>query len=209
MSFSYQISKQVSRKLLSLVALRRIEHQIDMYTGPWQAGCKVKRGTSDIVWSQRLLVGIVLEKRWQFHKMGIDMSSAFDTIDRRTILRLLEDAGCSNDDIRIVRFLLSNTKLKVKINKAVSEALESNMGSFEGDSLSGKIFTLVLAGALNNLTAKLTTRPNPPISQNGMPTESEYVDDVDFIDRDMAVLKSVLPEIKSTLKDWSLFLNES
>ena len=52
--------------------------------------------------------GTVKEKRWEFHKMGIDMSSAFDTIRRSVILELLADAGCSEDDIRLERYLLSN-----------------------------------------------------------------------------------------------------
>ena len=48
--------------------------------------------------------------------MGIDMSAAFDTIKRSTILNLLADAGCSDDDIGLVRFLLSNTKIRVRVN---------------------------------------------------------------------------------------------
>ena len=45
--------------------------------------------------------------------MGIDMSSAFDTIKRSVILELLADAGCCEDDIRLARYLLSNTKLRI------------------------------------------------------------------------------------------------
>jgi hypothetical protein len=52
--------------------------------------------------------------------MGIDMSSAFDTIHRSTILRLLQDAGCSEDDIRLIRYLLANTKLRIEINRTTS-----------------------------------------------------------------------------------------
>jgi len=50
--------------------------------------------------------------------MGIDMSSAFGTISRKTILNLLEDAGRTEDEIRIVRLLLSNTKLHVRVGKS-------------------------------------------------------------------------------------------
>ena len=47
------------------------------------------------------------EKRWSLHKMGIDMSSAFDTTKRLVFLKLLADAGCSEKDIRLVRYLVS------------------------------------------------------------------------------------------------------
>ena len=63
-----------------------------------------------------MMIAIVMEKHWSFHRMGIDMSAAFDTIKRSTILNLLADAGCSDDDIGLVRFLLSNTKIRVRVN---------------------------------------------------------------------------------------------
>ena len=47
------------------------------------------------------------------------MSSAFDTIKRSTILRLLEDAGCSEEDVRLVRLLLANTGVKVRVNSEI------------------------------------------------------------------------------------------
>ena len=37
------------------------------------------------------------QKQCSFHSMSVDMSSAFDTIDRRTILNVLSDAGCTED----------------------------------------------------------------------------------------------------------------
>ena len=47
------------------------------------------------------------------------------------------------------------------------------------------------------------------MNTKGMPTESEYVDDVDFIDESHDALEIMLPEIKSTFKDWNLYVNES
>ena len=46
--------------------------------------------------------------------MGIDMSSAFDTIRRTSILQLLVECGCDDDEVRLVCLLLSDTKLRVK-----------------------------------------------------------------------------------------------
>ena len=45
--------------------------------------------------------------------MGIDMSSALDTIRRTSILELLIKCGCSDDEVRLVRLLLSNTYLEL------------------------------------------------------------------------------------------------
>ena len=70
------------------------------------------------------------------------MSSAFETTKRSTILSLFVEAGCSQDEIRLVRFLLSNIKIRVKVESEVSIEFESSVG---GPSLSGKLFTLYLA----------------------------------------------------------------
>ena len=147
-----------ARKILSLLTLRRIQKQVDNYTGPWQAAYKQGRSCGDLVWCQRMLTAVVMEKNWSFHKMGIDMSAAFDTIQRSTIINLLKDAGCSEDEIRLVRFLLSNTVIKIRVNSAYSAEFIITLGSFQGDSLSGCLFTLVLAGALYHLRTLIPYR---------------------------------------------------
>ena len=195
------------RKVLSLVTLFRIGHKIDRYTGPWQAAYKRGRSCNDLVWCQRMLVSVVQNRHWEFSKMGIDMSPAFDTISRQTVLNLLIDAGCTEDEVRLVRLLLSNTKLHVRVGKSKSTVFISLSGAFQGDSLSGVLFTLTLAGALIHLRAMLD-RPNPPISDECLPLESEYADDVYFMDEDPDALKNILPVAISVLKEWSLNVNE-
>ena len=59
------------------------------------------------------------------------MSRAFDTVKRKTIINVLNDAGCSEDDIRLVQYLLSNTCLKVRVNSSLSEEFESLLGAFQ------------------------------------------------------------------------------
>ncbi|KAL5247848.1 hypothetical protein ACHWQZ_G019665 [Mnemiopsis leidyi] len=197
-----------ARKLLSLITLKRIESKIDLYTGPWQAAYKRGRSCSDLVWSQIILTSLVMKKQWSFHKMGLDMSSAFDTIKRSTVLALLIDAGCSEDEIRLVRFLLSNIKIKVKVNSEISIEFESSIGGPQRDSLSGKFFTLYLAAALYHLRA-VTHRPTPPIEETGMPLESEYSDDVDFMATSKEELENLLPVVKQVFNEWNLQINES
>ena len=156
-----------------------------------------------------MLISVVLKKQYAFHKMGIDMSSAVDTIKRSTLLRLLDDAGCSEDDVRLVRLLLANTRVRVRVNNETSAEFVSTNGSFQGDSLSGALFTLTLAGGLNHVRAVVPERPNPPISFQGMPLEWEYSDDADFLDNELEPLQGLLPVCKDVLNEWNLYVNES
>ena len=74
--------------------------------------------------------------------MGIDMSSAFECVKRPVLVRVLEDAGCSEDDVRLVRFMLNDTRLRVKVENCISYEFPVTIGAFQGDSLSGNLFTL-------------------------------------------------------------------
>ena len=196
-----------SRKILTIITLQRIERVIDDYTKSWQCGYKRGRSCGDLIWAQRMLSAVVLRKEWSFCKLGIDMSRAFDTVKRSTIIDVLRDAGAAEDDIRLVQYLLSNTKLKVRVNNTYSDLFESFLGAFQGDSLSGKLFTLVLAAALNHLRA-VSDRPNPPISLEGLPTEWAYADDCDFCSEDIKELESLYPIAKDVLQQWNLFIND-
>ena len=61
------------------------------------------------------------------------MSSAFDTIDRQTLLDILREI-IEEDELRIIRFLLSDTIINTRINGARKEKpFESNIGSPQGD----------------------------------------------------------------------------
>ena len=179
------------RKILSTVTLHRIRDKIDKFTGPFQSGFKRGRSCADIVWAQRMLVSVVMTRHWDFHKMGIDMSKAFDTIKRSKILDALSEAGCNEDDLRLVRILLAGTKLKVRVNSTYSAEFETTIGSPQGDSLSTVLFTCHLASAIS-LVRNCSSRPNPPISPLGIPLEMEYADDVDFIDEEKSELDRLL-----------------
>ena len=75
------------------------------------------------------------------------MSSAFDTIYKDQLINIAEEI-LDEDEVRIIRVLLSDTTLEVKINKAESSPFTSNIGSPQGDSISGPLFTLYLNKAL-------------------------------------------------------------
>ncbi|GFR74953.1 hypothetical protein ElyMa_000443100 [Elysia marginata] len=69
---------------------------------------------------------------------GIDMSAAFDTINRETLLNILEDI-VNEDEHRIIRFLLNNTIIDTKIIGGTKKKKETNwqttkkLGTLLGD----------------------------------------------------------------------------
>ena len=163
-----------------------------------------------------IIINII--KKWSYHRMSFDMSSAFDTIDRETVLNVLRDAGCTDDEIRMVRLLLSNTLLKIKVNNSFSIEFQSTTGAFQGDALSGNLFTVVEAAALFHLRAVLSNVavtpyvvnhpiPNPPFRNDYMPLETAYSDDVDFCNTDLVPLQEMFPIAQKVFQQWNLHIN--
>ena len=103
--------------------------------------------------------------------------------------------------------------MKVRVNSTLSAEFESTLGSFQGDSLSGCLFTLTFAGGLNHLRAVLSTlpnpRPNPPISDLNIPLETTYADDANFNDEEKENLEVILPIATKVLAEWNLYINET
>ena len=64
--------------------------------------------------------------------MEIDMSSAFDNLNRTKLLETLK-IFIDEDKLRIIQFLLSNTYLHSKVNIATKiSKIQSNVGTQKG-----------------------------------------------------------------------------
>ncbi|GFS05726.1 very-long-chain enoyl-CoA reductase [Elysia marginata] len=102
------------------------------------------------------------------------MSSAFDTIDRHLLLNILKNI-IKEDEQRIIRYLLSNTELSIKLKgSSKTESFKSNIGT--GDSLSPVLFIVYLEHALKNMYIRKIETLN---TKNTL--ELAYADDVDFV----------------------------
>ena len=69
------------------------------------------------------------------------MTSVFDAIERMKLIETLESI-LREDELRIIRILLSNTTLDIKSSSKISNPFHANIGSLQGDGLSGCIFII-------------------------------------------------------------------
>ena len=106
------------------------------------------------------------------------------------------------DELRIIRFFLSDTIINTRINGATKEKpFESNIGAPQGDSLSPVLFSIYLENAMKEVRTILP-RPTSDFEKT-LPTELVYADDVDFIDLEFADIA----EVQKTLKKYNLLVN--
>ena len=191
----------VLRKILSLITLERVREKVDNYLSQSQAGFRPCRSTADIVWTHRWLTGRIDKYKEQYTILGIDMSSAFDTINRSKLLTVIT-TFLPEDEVKLIRFLLSDTTLTINSGKHPA-TIPTIIGTTQGDSLSPVLFVVYLEAALREL------RPLIQSPTAMRPFELAYADDVDFIFRTEEEAKSKISIISSTLKRWNLVVNES
>ena len=196
-------------KTLSIITLRRISSKVGEYLSPTQSGFRAGRSTADLVWSHRWFSATCQHYRREMTILGIDMSKAFDCIHRDKLLTVLE-SFLTEDDVRLVRVLLTNTTLQVRIGRAVSESLETTIGTPQGDSLSPVLFVIYLEAALRDLRSTQVARNRPPMDQSiNIPFELVYADDTDFISLSRQWLTELEPVIDHTLGQWALRVNNT
>ena len=163
------------RKVLSLLTLDRIRPSIEKYLSHSQSGFRPERSTSDVVWTHRWLAAKTVTENINIKITGIDMSAAFDTINRDILKDIVEE-----DELRLIQFLLSNTYINTRINNAdINAPFTSNVGTPQGDGLSPVLFTIYLEHALKEVRTVIA-KPKSPLEEK-IPREIAYADDVDFV----------------------------
>ena len=187
------------RKLLSLITLDIIRPSIEKYLSHSQSGFRPERSTSDVVWTHRWLAAKTVTENINIKITGIDMSAAFDTINRDILLQILKNI-VEEDELRLIQFLLSNTHINTRINNAeINAPFTSNVGTPQGDGLSPVLFTIYLEHALKEVR-KVIGEPKSPLEEK-IPREIAYAEDVDFVGREHftdITLKSILTKQKKT-----------
>ena len=169
------------RKVISNIVLTRIQSTVEKYLSHSQSAYRQGRSTSDIVWCHRFLAARVQKFQEEITITGVDMTSAFDTIKRTKLIEILE-TFLREDEICIIRILLSNTTLGIKSFSNISNLFDTNIGSLQDDGLSGCLF-IYLEKALR--TFRYQVDNNHVIVEHSYTvssiSECIYADDTDLL----------------------------
>ena len=89
------------RKVFSLIVLRRISKDVSEYLGHISSGFRAGRSTSDVVFTQRWISAKVQRFSCEYYTLGLDMSKAFDTVNREKILNIMS-SFVGQDEVRMI-----------------------------------------------------------------------------------------------------------
>ena len=90
----------------------------------------------------------------------LDMSRAFDTIQRGSVINHLKSI-LNPDEIHLVSLLIKNVTLQVKCDGKIGRNFTTNIGSPQGDCASPLLFILELSKALEKSNDLIKTFSHP------------------------------------------------
>ena len=113
---------RAARKILSIITLDRITGKFETYISPYQADLRPNKSTPDIIWTHRWMISYIESVKEEFTILGIDMSSAFDTINRSKLIQVCK-TFLTNDGTKSIRLLLSKTSPTMSRGDGLSSVL--------------------------------------------------------------------------------------
>ena len=162
----------VMRKVVSRVVLNRISADVEKYLSPGQHAYRQGRSTSEAVLAVQWICATTERYAERVRVMGVDLSKAFDCLNRPKLMMILRDSGIgSEDEARMIGYLLSETKLMVKIEGKVGPMFPTETGTPQGDSLSPILFLIYLEHILRSY-------PRQDLIRSSRAVEISYADDV-------------------------------
>ena len=115
---------------------------------PSRSAYQPGRSTTEQVFTLKLLAEkAVTSADYNAFILLMDMSKAFDTVIRKTLLEDLRKI-LNPDELHIIKIFIEKVELSVRIGKTTGEPFTTNVGIPQGDSLSPVLFILYLAKAM-------------------------------------------------------------
>ena len=193
------------RKILSNIVLTRIQDVIFNFISPSQSAFRAKRSTADVIWSYRWIMAQTQKYEAELFIMGIDLSKAFDCIDRQILMSKLEEILQQKpSELRMIRYLLSNTNLTARVQGKLGDAFKTTLGIPQGDGLSPALFLIYLQIAIDH-HQRIQREVDNTI--NKLTKYTNYADDTDFISSHYHALYSLGLQLPERLAIYNLQMN--
>ena len=138
-------------KVLARLLLNRLMHFVCPTVIPEaQSGFRAGRGTMDMVFSVRQLQEKCIEQRVPLYQVFVDLTKAFDTVNRQALWKILGKVGCPPVFVNLVRELHRDMKARFTFNGVLSEEIAIDNGVKQGDILAPTLFSIYFSVLLSH-----------------------------------------------------------
>ena len=134
----------IAGKVLARLMLNRLIKHIEKIglIPESQCGFRPERGTSDMVFALRLLQEKCSLQGQDLYLLFIDLTKAFDTVNREGLWLILEKAGCPKHFVHIICSFHENMKASVREGSEKSPSFGVTSGTKQGCVLAPTLFSI-------------------------------------------------------------------
>nr|VZI50120.1 unnamed protein product [Spirometra erinaceieuropaei] len=139
----------IAGKNFARILLNRLNNHLEQGLLPEsQCGFRRHRGTTDMIFAARQLQEKCQEMRTHLYSTFVDLTKAFDTVNREGLWKIMQKFGCPERFTQMVRQLHDGMMARVTDNGAVSEAFAVTNGVKQGCVLAPTLFSLMFSAML-------------------------------------------------------------
>ena len=209
----------VLRKILTICLIHRAWKRLSTRISKDQAAYQNERSTTEQVFAIKLLAEkAITSNDYSMYILMLDMSKAFDTVDRKRLFKSLEEILLP-EELHLLHILINDVFIHVRVGNELSVAFISLIGIIQGDCLSAILFIFYLAQALkpkersdHTYAIKVFNQINwkSSIKEDKMFSISpKYADDITWASNDTKVIEMVKETVPPMLREAHLKVNES
>ena len=142
---------EVVGKVLARLLLNRLHDKICSAVLPEsQSGFRPGRGTTDMVFSARQVQEKCIEQHVPLYQVFVDLTKAFDTVNREALWVVLCKAGCPPKFVNMFKQLHNGMTSRVAFSGNLSEAFPVENGVKQGDVAAPTLFSIFFSALLTD-----------------------------------------------------------
>ncbi|BHF66147.1 hypothetical protein SprV_0200916100 [Sparganum proliferum] len=139
----------IAGKIFARILLNRLSNHLEQGLLPEsQCGFRRHRGTTDMIFAARQLQEKCQEMRTHLYSTFVDLTKAFDTVNREGLWKIMQKFDCPERFIEMVCQLHDGMTTRVTDNGAVSEAFAVTNGVKQGCVIAPTLFSLMFSAML-------------------------------------------------------------
>ena len=192
----------ILRKILTIALLQRTWDRLAAKIPKTQAAYQKGRGTTEQVLALKILIDkAITSNDYNLHILLLDMSKAFDTVNRKTLIQQLEKV-LQPDEIHLLSILTNRPLITVSLDGEQGEGFNTYVGICQGDCLSAILFIFYLACALDK-------EPSQQIPKDLQAyIDVFYADDLTYATTSKEHKEIIKKDTPKNLKAYNLDVNE-
>ena len=145
----------IAGKILARLILNRvIKHVVDDIYPESQCGFRAGRGTIDMIFSLRQVAEKVREKNQEMYMVFVDLTKAFDTVNRAALWKVLRKLGIPENMLQVIVSFHEGMKANVVSDGDLSDPFDVTNGTKQGCVMAPVLFALYFSVMLKHAFAE-------------------------------------------------------